>query len=310
MENKSNNLEWKKMKKEINELMNEGRDYAYQLKSQLGSSSSQESREHLAKKILESYHKSLTIMNYSGELDQASPSSHGGGSPKTDDFDQEHNITKSSKKSMPKWTQKVNITPGVRTEKTLDDGFTWRKYGQKDIFGAKFPRGYYRCTYRKSQGCEATKQVQKSDEDPMIFDIIYRGIHSCSQAGKFGPTFPVQLLEPNQIQEHENVGIMEECLDIVHHNYNHEANLHQTLHYPLSSTPNIGSNNEYMVPMRDHNIEFFGSTSFSSDVETNVNYDFPASHSISNSPSTVHLESPFERFDPNHPYGGFGGFYS
>lgn len=90
MERKSNSGEWEKMKKEISELMTEGRDYVHELKSQLGSSSSdQESREHLAKKILESYHKSLTIMNHSGELDQVSPHIHGGGSPKSDDSDQE-----------------------------------------------------------------------------------------------------------------------------------------------------------------------------------------------------------------------------
>lgn len=94
MERKSNSGEWEKMKKEIHELMTEGIDYAHQLKSQLGSSSSDlESREHLAKKILESYHKSLTIMNHSGELEQVSPHIHGGGSPKSDDSDQEHHQT-------------------------------------------------------------------------------------------------------------------------------------------------------------------------------------------------------------------------
>lgn len=86
MEKKSSSGDWEKMKKEINELMTEGRDYAYQF----GSASSQETREHLAKKILESYHKSLTIMNYSG--DQGSPYSHGGGSPKSDDSDQEPHV--------------------------------------------------------------------------------------------------------------------------------------------------------------------------------------------------------------------------
>lgn len=94
MEQKTSSGEWEKMKKEINELMTEGRDYAHKLQSQLGSSSSQESREHLAKKILESYHKSLTIMNYSGELDQVSPYSNSGGSPKSDDSDQEPRILK------------------------------------------------------------------------------------------------------------------------------------------------------------------------------------------------------------------------
>ncbi|ESQ31955.1 hypothetical protein EUTSA_v10004616mg [Eutrema salsugineum] len=317
MEKKSSNSgEWEKMKKEINELMTEGRDYAHQLKSQLESSSSPETREHLAKKILESYHKSLTIMNYSGELDQVSPYSYSGGSPKSDDSDQEPRVVKSSKKSMPRWTQKVSITPGFGIDRTLDDGFSWRKYGQKDILGAKFPRGYYRCTYRKSQGCEATKQVQRSDENPMLFEISYRGIHSCSQAANVGSTIPVQNLGPNQTQEHENLEIVKESLDIGHHNYNHEAHLHQSFPYPLSSTPNLESDNAYMLQLRDQNIDLFGSRSYS-DLGTNVNYDFmasrdvgSASHSTSNSPSNVRLESPYESFDPNHPFEGFGRFYS
>nr|QIN97396.1 WRKY59 transcription factor [Isatis tinctoria] len=310
MERKADGGEWEKMKKEISEIMTEGRDYAHQLKSQLGSASSQESREHLAKKILESYHKSLTIMNHPGELDQVSPHSLGGGSPKSDDSDQEpHQIIKSSKKSMPRWTQKVRISPGVGIDRTLDDGFSWRKYGQKDILGAKFPRGYYRCTYRKSQGCEATKQVQRSDENPMLFEIIYRGIHSCSQAANAGSPIPVQVLEPNKTQEHKDLEIVKESVDIGYryHNYNH-----QTLDYPLSSTPNLESNN-VMLQLRDQNIDFFGSTSFSSDLGANVNYDFLASHdvgSVSHSTSNSPSESPFESYDPNNPFGGFGGFYS
>lgn len=43
-------------------------------------------------------------------------------------------------------------------------------------------RGYYRCTHRHSQGCLATKQVQRCDEDPTIFEVTYRGRHTCSQA--------------------------------------------------------------------------------------------------------------------------------
>ena len=45
-------------------------------------------------------------------------------------------------------------------------------------------RGYYRCTHRHAQGCLATKQVQKSDEDPTIFEVTYRGRHTCSQASQ------------------------------------------------------------------------------------------------------------------------------
>uniref|UniRef100_A0A0A9CJ42 WRKY domain-containing protein n=1 Tax=Arundo donax TaxID=35708 RepID=A0A0A9CJ42_ARUDO len=63
---------------------------------------------------------------------------------------------------------------------SLDDGRTWRKYGQKQILGAKHPRAYFRCTHRHSQGCNATKQLQRSDADPLLFDIVYLGEHTCS----------------------------------------------------------------------------------------------------------------------------------
>ena len=45
-------------------------------------------------------------------------------------------------------------------------------------------RSYYRCTFRNTKGCLATKQVQRSDEDPTIFDITYRGSHTCSNGKK------------------------------------------------------------------------------------------------------------------------------
>lgn len=42
-------------------------------------------------------------------------------------------------------------------------------------------RGYYRCTHRHTQGCLATKQVQRNDQNAMVFDVTYNGIHSCQQ---------------------------------------------------------------------------------------------------------------------------------
>ncbi|KAI4378162.1 hypothetical protein MLD38_015683 [Melastoma candidum] len=86
------------------------------------------------------------------------------------------------RKAMPRWTNRVRVTHGTAIEGQLDDGHSWRKYGQKDILHAKYPRGYYRCTNRGSQGCLATKQVQQSDEDPTVFEITYRGRHTCSHA--------------------------------------------------------------------------------------------------------------------------------
>lgn len=44
---------------------------------------------------------------------------------------------------MPRWTKRVKIQPGTGIEGSLDDKYNWRKYGQKDILGAKYPR--YQC---------------------------------------------------------------------------------------------------------------------------------------------------------------------
>lgn len=70
-----------------------------------------------------------------------------------------------------------------RTSSTLADGYMWRKYGQKVTRGHKHPRCYYRCTHKFDQGCNASRRVQRSDEDPLIYDISYSGVHSCAPPG-------------------------------------------------------------------------------------------------------------------------------
>ncbi|KAL6280876.1 hypothetical protein ACE6H2_017757 [Prunus campanulata] len=57
----------------------------------------------------------------------------------------------------------------------LDDGYRWRKYGQKTVKNSKFPRSYYRCTH---QGCNVKKQVQRLSKDEEIVVTTYEGIHS------------------------------------------------------------------------------------------------------------------------------------
>lgn len=41
---------------------------------------------------------------------------------------------------MPKWTEQLKVYLESASEGSMEDGYSWRKYGQKDILGAKFPR--------------------------------------------------------------------------------------------------------------------------------------------------------------------------
>ncbi|KAK7299964.1 hypothetical protein RJT34_10795 [Clitoria ternatea] len=61
----------------------------------------------------------------------------------------------------------------VATEKTSDDGYNWRKYGQKLVKGSEFPRSYYKCTH---PNCEVKKLFERS-HDGQITEIVYKGTH-------------------------------------------------------------------------------------------------------------------------------------
>ncbi|XP_062180714.1 transcription factor WRKY19-like isoform X2 [Phragmites australis] len=85
------------------------------------------------------------------------------------------------RKGVPSVRRQVRAT-SVQDMTALNDGLSWRKYGQKDILGAKYPRAYFRCRHRHTQDCYATKQVQCVDGDPLLYDVVYHGAHTCAQA--------------------------------------------------------------------------------------------------------------------------------
>nr|GEW05947.1 probable WRKY transcription factor 27 [Tanacetum cinerariifolium] len=56
-----------------------------------------------------------------------------------------------------------------------NDGWAWRKYGQKPIKGSPNPRNYYRCSTTKD--CLARKQIERNTEDTSKFIVSYYGDH-------------------------------------------------------------------------------------------------------------------------------------
>ncbi|KAI3882373.1 hypothetical protein MKX03_028073 [Papaver bracteatum] len=118
-----------------------------------------------------------------------SPRSSCGSLGNHDDSDLIRNQSK-IRKCQPRWKEQVRVCELSGLQGPLDDGYSWRKYGQKDIFGAAHPRAYFRCAHRVAQGCLSNKQVQRSDEDSSIFDVTYQGLHTCNQVSHLLPGQP------------------------------------------------------------------------------------------------------------------------
>nr|WPT48201.1 WRKY53 [Lonicera caerulea] len=184
--------------------LSQGMELTKQLRFHLGSASSYETQEMLLQGILSSYDKAMLILNLSSSASQQpqlvgtaagfpESSVSANASPRSTEFDkgfkdqQEQKDVSKKRKLLPAWTEQVKVCSENGMEGPNDDGYSWRKYGQKDILGATYPRSYYRCTYRNVQNCWATKQVQRLDDDPTVFEITYRGAHTCSQASHLVP---------------------------------------------------------------------------------------------------------------------------
>ncbi|KAJ4905249.1 putative WRKY transcription factor 46 [Raphanus sativus] len=149
--------------------LEQGKELANQLMNSLNnpSSPSKESNEILISEILRCFENTIHMMVNLGK--KTLKRSH----ERSDQSNKKRIFEK-------KKTEEVEICVGTGQEGTpLDDGYCWRKYGQKDIHGSKYPRGYYRCTHRLTRGCLAVKQVQKSDTNPLCYEVKYVESHTC-----------------------------------------------------------------------------------------------------------------------------------
>lgn len=103
------------------------------------------------------------------------------------------------------------IMPSIIPEKASEDGYNWRKYGQKHVKGNEFIRSYYRCTH---PNCQVKKQLERS-HDGQITDIIYFGKHDHPKLQvdlplAVGLVVPVQEERP---KEPSSIVVEEKSLD-------------------------------------------------------------------------------------------------
>ncbi|KAM7495268.1 hypothetical protein LguiB_029877 [Lonicera macranthoides] len=88
-------------------------------------------------------------------------------------------------------------SPTIIPDKPSEDGYNWRKYGQKFVRGNEFIRSYYKCT---SPNCPAKKQVERS-HDGHITDIKYLRKHEHPKPQRSPPVaasfvLPIQVRKP------------------------------------------------------------------------------------------------------------------
>ncbi|MCL7028643.1 hypothetical protein MKW94_008907 [Papaver nudicaule] len=100
------------------------------------------------------------------------------------------------------------ITVGIGA--SSEDGYNWRKYGQKQVKGSEFPICYFKCTH---PNCQVKKKVERSQEGH-ITEIIYKGDHNHpkpspnrrSGLGSLNPPSDMQLdLPENSVADCDSV---------------------------------------------------------------------------------------------------------
>nr|QCV57342.1 WRKY transcription factor [Fagopyrum tataricum]QGT76435.1 WRKY46 [Fagopyrum tataricum] len=297
----------------INELTH-GVEAAKQLKVQMGPEYSVENKEMLLQQMIASYDKALFILGCGvvsepphqllpmSSLAMPSTPLSAMESSKSDDLyaalrsHQDAKGHSKKRKAKSNCIKQVKVNCGSIHDVPPSDGYSWRKYGQKDILGSKHSRSYYRCTYRSVQDCWATKQVQRSDDDPTVLNITYKEKHTCNmpRRSKSAPTSPGK-------QEHKSV------VDLPITEYHTDSNMALNFQNTISAdAQNIDSFLFSPTPVENPSVppstinltsEFYGSIpqSLISQETSGSNFFLTSPSTMDTFASVQHTEQNFER---------------
>ncbi|KAL8149384.1 putative WRKY transcription factor 70 [Apium graveolens] len=187
-----------KRKRVIKELV-QGRDIATQLQHLLllGKTNAFDHGgvQELAMKICTSFSHSLSVLNSCVQIHGDDFGSGSSGLLNSQDSGESVNrSTIKARRGCYKRRKTLDSRKSVTSK--LEDGYSWRKYGQKGILNSKYPRCYFRCTYKHEQGCQALKQVQQDDNG--MFNITYFGQHTCKKSADIAKAAQT-LSEPDSL---------------------------------------------------------------------------------------------------------------
>ncbi|KAK7284563.1 hypothetical protein RJT34_19310 [Clitoria ternatea] len=112
----------------------------------------------------------------------------------------------------------------------LEDGYRWRKYGQKAVKNSPFPRSYYRCT---SASCNVKKRVERSYADPSVVVTTYEGQH----------THPSPVVGRSGVCANNNFGslLMDASGNYMSQYYHQHNALLSSLGFPASKNATLGA---------------------------------------------------------------------
>lgn len=124
-------------------------------------------------------------VNYGNGSPDLSPclSDDGEGANRADDEDDDEPVSKRRKKDKKlkdllapeRSSREPRVVVQTSDADILEDGFRWRKYGQKVVKGNPYPRSYYKCTSLK---CAVRKHVERASDDPKAVITTYEGKHN------------------------------------------------------------------------------------------------------------------------------------
>ncbi|XP_031484810.1 transcription factor WRKY19-like [Nymphaea colorata] len=172
-----------KQEKLLGEL-NQGRQLANQLLNLFASPAVEDdgvlrTQRALVEAVVRSFDTAILVLRPVGGPKTAGNQDGGDGGGDLGSPKREKPQTKERGGSKRRKVEQMETTTRVIPALHYDDGYAWRKYGQKDILGSGHPRNYFRCTHKLDQGCPAQKQVQKLDHDPSLIQVTYMGSHTC-----------------------------------------------------------------------------------------------------------------------------------
>ncbi|KAL3508296.1 hypothetical protein ACH5RR_027697 [Cinchona calisaya] len=125
-------------------------------------------------------HRKSTIVNQQSDLSRPSAAKDTGRNDISSEPRSFHNVGGVTEHSPPLDEQQdEDVDQGGGGDSNIggapaEDGYNWRKYGQKQVKGSEYPRSYYKCTH---PNCPVKKKVERSREGH-ITEIIYRGAHN------------------------------------------------------------------------------------------------------------------------------------